>query len=42
MFAFEKLEVWQDTMDMSVEIYHLTEQFSLTDQIRRADRKSVV
>ena len=36
MFAFEKLEVWQDTMDMSVEIYHLTEQFSLTDQIRRA------
>ena len=42
MFAFEKLEVWQNTMDISVEIYHLTEQFpkteqfSLTDQIRRA------
>lgn len=42
MFSFEKLEVWQDTMAMSVEIYQLTgkfprtEQFSLTDQIRRA------
>lgn len=42
MFSFEKLEVWQNTMDMSVEIYRLTtlfpktEQFLLTDQIRRA------
>lgn len=42
MFAFEKLAVWQYTMEMSVEIYRLTalfpkaEQFSLTDQIRRS------
>lgn len=42
MFTFEKLEVWQDTMEMSVGIYRLTalfpkiEQFSLTDQIKRA------
>ena len=42
MFAFEKLEVWQLAMDLAVEIYKLTEifpkteQFSLTDQLRRA------
>ena len=36
MFAFEKLEVWQLAMDFTVNIYLLTEQFSLTDQIRRA------
>lgn len=42
MFSFEKLEVWQNTMEMSVEIYRLTtlfpksEQFTLSDQIRRA------
>ena len=42
MIAFEKLEVWQLAMDFTVNIYLLTEtfpkteQFSLTDQIRRA------
>lgn len=41
-FNFEKLEVWQKAMDLTVEIYKLTEQFprseqfSLTDQLRRA------
>lgn len=42
MFAFEKLEVWQLAMGLTVDIYKLTEnfpkteQFSLTDQLRRA------
>lgn len=42
MFAFEKLEVWILAMDLTVEVYKLTEnfpkpeQFSLTDQVRRA------
>ncbi len=42
IFNFEKLEVWQKAMDLTVEIYKITndfpksEQFSLTDQLRRA------
>lgn len=42
IFRFEKLEVWQKAIDLSVDIYHTTEkfpkseQFSLTDQLRRA------
>lgn len=39
---FEQLRVWQNSMDLTVEIYKLTklfpadEKFALTDQIRRA------
>lgn len=42
MFSFEKLDVWQKTMGMTIDVYKLTatfpkeEQFSLTDQLRRA------
>lgn len=42
IFNFEKIEVWQKAMDLTVEIYKITndfpksEQFSLTDQLRRA------
>lgn len=42
MFGFEKLNVWQESMDFTVDIYKLTECFpkteiySLTDQIRRS------
>lgn len=42
IFGFEKLLVWQKAMELTVDIYKLTEkfpraeQFSLTDQIRRA------
>lgn len=42
MFGFEKLEVWKETMAMTVGIYQLTagfpkeEQYSLTDQLKRA------
>lgn len=42
MFAFEKLEVWQDAMNLAQRLYiktesfPKTEQFSLIDQIRRA------
>lgn len=42
IFNFEKLDTWEKAMDLTVEIYRLTgqfprsEQFSLTDQIRRA------
>lgn len=42
MFGFEKLEVWQCAMELTVDIYKITEQFpkneqfSLTDQMRRA------
>lgn len=41
-FAFEKLEVWRNAMDLSVKVYQLTskfpktELFALTDQLRRA------
>lgn len=41
-FAFEKLEVWQDAIALSVRVYELTktfpksEIFALTDQIHRA------
>lgn len=41
MFAFEKLEVWQKALSLSVTVYKLTEQFpktevyALSDQIRR-------
>lgn len=42
MFGFEKLNVWQECMEFTVNIYKLTENFpktelySLTDQIRRS------
>ena len=42
MFSFEKLDVWQKTMGMTIDVYKLAatfpkeEQFSLTDQLRRA------
>lgn len=42
MFAFEKLEVWQEAMTLTCHIYKLTEnfpkteQFSLIDQLRRS------
>lgn len=42
MFAFEKLEVWQESMKLTCSIYKLTEnfpkteQFSLIDQMRRS------
>lgn len=41
-FAFEKLDVWQDAIALSVSVYKLTgkfpksEMFALTDQIHRA------
>ena len=41
-FKFENLEVWQDSMDWSTEIYSLLdqlpkkEQYGLADQLRRA------
>lgn len=42
IFNFERLEVWQKAMALTVEIYKLTEKFprselfSLTDQLRRS------
>lgn len=41
-FAFEKLEVWKDSKQLSIEIYRITrtfpseEKFGLTSQLRRA------
>ena len=41
-FSFEKLEVWQNSIDLTVAIYKLTdnfpvdEKYNLTSQIRRA------
>lgn len=42
--CFKKLRVWQNAMDVAMEIFELTksfppeERFSLTDQIRRSSR----
>ncbi len=41
-FSFEKLEVWQNTIDLSIDVYQLTkifpddEKFVLVNQMRRA------
>ncbi len=41
-YSFEKLEIWQKSMDLTISIYQLTnsfpdsEKFGLTNQIRRA------
>ena len=42
IFGFEKLEIWQLSMDLSVDIYHLSrvfpieEKYDLTSQINRS------
>ena len=42
VFSFEKLKVWQEAIDFSVEIYNLTksfpsdEKFGVTSQLKRA------
>lgn len=42
IFGFEKLEVWQNSIELAINIYKLTKEFpkielySLTDQFRRA------
>ncbi len=42
VFSFEKLKVWQETTDLSVEVYRITksfpndEKFGITSQLKRA------
>ena len=42
IFSFEKLKVWQEAIDLSVEIYRITrnfpsdEKFGITSQLKRA------
>lgn len=42
VFAFEKLEVWQNSLQLTLKVYRLiqlfpkTEMYALTDQVKRA------
>ena len=42
--SFKELRVWQNAMDLAMDVFHLTktfpveERFSLTDQMRRSSR----